>query len=230
MWIEISRKTIVDNLHKNYKINKDYFIITQKEEKEIIVLNKNLMFKPNQLFIKITSQCFKDICIRSHSKKGALMRKYCMDLDELFKKFHLEKIQHISNENDTLLNNQSKNKLKKDGGLYIWTNKINSGEFRIGYATDVYERINIHNSSNKNKIYPLVIIYSKYFIELEYLLKIALQKNLYRGEFYNCELKKLNYILDDIINFLNKYIDGCNIKKKILNILFIKKIQLLKKK
>ena len=61
-------------------------------------------------FIIITSRCFKDICIRSNTIKGNMMRKYYMELDELFKKFHLNKIKDISDENDYLLNNQSKNK------------------------------------------------------------------------------------------------------------------------
>lgn len=213
-WLSINRKTIIENLQKNYKIDEDYFMITQDEEKLCVILYKDIGFKPNQKFIKITSKCFKDICVRSNSNKGILMRKYYMELDDLFKKFHLDKIKDISEENDILLNNQSKNKLKKEEGLYLWTDKINSLEFRVGHATNVYERINIHNSSNKDKIYPIIIIYSKCFVELEYIFKIALKKYSYRGEFYKCSRKELNLVIKDIIKFLNKYNKNCNIKQE----------------
>ena len=65
------------------------------DEFKNIILYKNLDYKNNQKFIKITSNCFKDICIRSTTKKGSLMRKYYIELDELFKKFHLDKIENI---------------------------------------------------------------------------------------------------------------------------------------
>ena len=102
-------------------------------------------YKHNQKFIKITSKCFKDICIRSNSNKGNLMRKYYTELDELFKKFHIDTIQDVSNENEILLNNQSKNKLKNEEGLYIWYEDKHDLKYRIGKATNVYERIAIHN-------------------------------------------------------------------------------------
>jgi hypothetical protein len=119
-WIDINRKTIIENLQKNYKLNEDYFITTHADEFKNIILYKNLDSKHNQQFIKITSKCFKDICVRSNSNKGNLMRKYYSELDELFKKFHIDTIQDVSNENEILLNNQSKNKLKNEEGLSVY--------------------------------------------------------------------------------------------------------------
>ena len=213
-WIDINRKTIIENLQKNYKLNEDYFITTQSDEFQNIILYKNLDYKHNQKFIKITSKCFKDICVRSNSNKGNLMRKYYTELDELFKKFHIDTIQDVSNENKILLNNQSKNKLKNEEGLYIWYEDKQDLKYRIGKATNVYERIAIHNSSNENKIFPVIIVYSKCMLDIENMLKIGLRKYSYRGEFYKCSIKILNQTVQDVINFLNKYNKECNIKKE----------------
>jgi hypothetical protein len=213
-WIGINRKTIIENLQKNYKVNVDYFITTYEEELKHIIIYKNLNYKHNQKFIIITSKCFKDICVRSNTIKGNMMRKYYMELDELFKKFHFDKIKNISDENDYLLNNQSKNKLKNEEGIYIWNTSKNSSIFRIGKASNISERISQHNSSNYDKIFPKIIIYSKCSTELENMLKICLKKYSYRGEFYKCGYSKLNLIINDIIEFLNKYNKNCDVKKE----------------
>ena len=142
------------------------------------------------------------------------MRKYYSELDELFKKFHIDTIQDVSNENEILLNNQSKNKLKNEEGLYVWYEDKQDLKYRIGKATNVYERIAIHNSSNDDKIFPVIIVYSKCFLDIENMLKIGLRKYSYRGEFYKCSIKILNQTVQDVIKFLNKYNKEYNIKKE----------------
>ena len=150
-WININRKTMTENIQKNYKKDIDYFITNIDDEINCIKLYKKelLIFKPNQKYIKITQKCFKDICIKSSTPKGTLVRKYYMELDELFKKFHLNKIDDISSENEVLKNNQKigKKTIHEKEGIYVW-NKIKdkSTNHRIGRASNVYGRINDHNS------------------------------------------------------------------------------------
>jgi hypothetical protein len=74
-WLEINRKTMIANLQKNYKKDEDYFIISIEDEINCIKLysKKNLDFKINQKYIKITPKCFKDICIKSLTAKGMLV-------------------------------------------------------------------------------------------------------------------------------------------------------------
>jgi superfamily II DNA or RNA helicase len=87
-WIDINRKSMIENLKKNYKKNIDYYITTMNDELECIKIYKkdSLTFKPNQKYIKITYKCFKDICINSSSSIGKLFRKYYSELDEFINK------------------------------------------------------------------------------------------------------------------------------------------------
>ena len=42
-----------------------------------------------------------------------MVRKYYLELDDLFKKFHLNKINDMSEENEVLKNNQKENNKRK---------------------------------------------------------------------------------------------------------------------
>ena len=208
-WINVNRQSMIENLQKNYKINVDYFIISLDEEIECIRLYKkdSLIFKPNQKFIKITQKCFKDICIKSTTQKGVLIRKYYMELDDLFKKFHLNRIENMSEENEVLKNNQKNNKkiIYEKEGIYVW-NKIKdkSTNHRIGRSNNVYGRINDHNSSNVDKIFPELIVYVNYTEILENMLKFILEKYSYRGEFYTCDITIIENAITNICNFMKK--------------------------
>jgi len=65
-WLHINRKTMIANLQKNYKKEIDYFFVSIEDEISCIKLysKKNLDFKINQKYIKLTQKCFKDICIK----------------------------------------------------------------------------------------------------------------------------------------------------------------------
>jgi hypothetical protein len=148
-WLNINRKTLIANLQKNYKKDQDYFFVSIKDEIDCIKLysEKNLDFKINQKYIIITPKCFKDICIKSLTVKGSMVRKYYMELDDLFKKFHLNKLNDVSEENEVLKNNLKKHKKKiyDKEGIYVWK-KIKEGtnKHRIGRANNILGRINLH--------------------------------------------------------------------------------------
>jgi hypothetical protein len=207
-WLDINRQSMIENLQKNYKNDNDYFMTTFEDEINCIKLFKKeqLIFKSNQKYIKITQKCFKDICIKSSTAKGVLVRKYYMELDDLFKKFHLNQIEDISEENEVLKNNQ-KNKKKniyEKEGIYVWNKIKEKTNHRIGRSLNVYGRINDHNSSNIDKIVPELIIYINYSEQVENLLKFCLEKYSYRGEFYNCDIQIIEQKINNICNFLKK--------------------------
>ena len=126
--------------------------------------------------------------------------------NDLFKKFHLEKIDDISVENEVLKNNQKnkKNIIHEKEGIYAWTNIKNKKRHRIGRATNVYGRINDHNSSNADKIVPELIVYVNYSEQVENLLKFCLEKYSYRGEFYTCDIQIIEKTINNICLFLKK--------------------------
>lgn len=208
-WLNINRKTMIANLQKNYKEGQDFFYVSIDDEIDCIKLysEKNLDFKTNQKYIKITSKCFKDICIKSLTPKGTLVRKYYMELDDLFKKFHLNKINDVSEENEALKNNLKKNnkQIHNKEGIYIWKKiKEKTNKHRIGRSNNILGRLNDHNSSNIDKILPEIIVYTNYSEQFENLLKFSLEEFLYRGEFYECDIKIIEKNIHNIINFLKK--------------------------
>ena len=236
-WLNINRKTIIENLQKNYQVDIDYFFVSMEEEISCIKLysDKLLEFKVNQKYIKITQKCFKDICIKSLTPKGMLMRRYYIELDDLFKKFHLNKINDMSEENEVLKNNLKKNnkKIYDKEGIYVWKKiKEETNKHRIGRASNILGRINDHNSSNIDKIFPEIIVYANYSEQFENLLKYSLEQFLYRGEFYECDIKIIEKNIHTIINFLKKqnknFIVDNNIQKFFNN--KIKTINVIKSK
>ena len=218
-WLDVNRKTIIANIQTNYKKDTDYFFVSKEDEISYLKLysEKNLDLKSNQKYIKITQKCFKDICIKSLTPKGILVRKYYMDLDDLFKKFHLNKIDDMSGENEVLKNNQKKSnkKIYEEEGIYVWKIIKENDKHRIGRATNILGRINDHNSSNIDKIVPEIIVYANYSEQFENLLKYSLEKFLYRGEFYKCDIKIIEKNIRSIINFLKKQNEKFIISKQI---------------
>ena len=90
-WLNIRRDTMVTKITDKYTEFDDYYLTTMEDEKKHVKLYdlSELTFKPNQIFIKITSNCFKDICVLSSSEKGILVRLYYKKLDQMFQTFIL---------------------------------------------------------------------------------------------------------------------------------------------
>ena len=176
-WINIRRDTMITNILKNYKENDDYYFTTIDDEKKCVKIYDvdTLIFKKNQMYIKITSDCFKDICIKSSTENGKLVRSYYKSLDTLFQKFHLETIEDISSENEVLLNNQKIGKkiINEEEGIYVWNKIKDNTSYKIGRSTNLYKRIINHNSSNIDKTLIQIIIYTNYSILFENILKLA---------------------------------------------------------
>lgn len=208
-WLGLNRKTMVNNIKKNYEKNVDYFEITMDDEKMYVKLHDPtaLNFESNHAHIKITQKCFKNICIKSSTEKGRLMREYCMKLDDLFKKFHLDELKDMTEENELLKNNQKNNKkvIHNQEGIYVWKKiREKPNNYRIGRALNVYGRINDHDSSNIDKISPQLVVYVTHSDVVESMLKFCLEKCSYRGEFYTCDISVIEKSIMDICNFMKE--------------------------
>ena len=219
IWLGITRNTFIETMLAKFKKNQDYFIVSYEDEMRELKITSQFNYKKRltQKYYLITTNCFKEYCTRSLTNKGNLVRKYYFKLDELFKEFHLEYIEKFDAENKKLLNNQKKNdkKILGESGIYVWVNsEKNVDKYRIGCADNIYGRINQHNSSNVDKIYVKIIVYTKYYKIFEELLKIYLEKYLYRGEFYKCNILVIEKNIKSIVNFLKKTNNDCGFKIK----------------
>lgn len=208
-WLGIERNSFTKILWKQYILNTDYFVTTFEDEMEKVrVTNVNeYRKKNNQTYYLITTNCFKEYALKSTSEKGLMIRKYYIRLESIFKNFHIDYIKKANAENHKLLNNQrnSHSNISNDSGVYIWySHEYTATMFRIGCADNVHQRINQHNSSNVNKINVCVVIHTSRFKEFESLLKLALEKYLYRGEFYQCSIGYIHNAVQNCISFMKK--------------------------
>jgi phage anti-repressor protein len=201
-WINIRRDTMITNILNNYKENEDYYFTTIDDEKKCVKIYDvdTLIFKKNQMYIKITSDCFKDICIKSSTENGKLVRSYYKSLDKLFQKFHLETIEKLLLVKEALLNIDK-------GGIYIWKKqKDNTTHYRIGNAIDVYGNLNNDNIYNIYEIKPKIIIYTNYSDLFKKILKNIL-KQYRKGEIYVCSFNIMNNKINNLINFIENNIN-----------------------
>jgi hypothetical protein len=212
LWLNIKKHTIVESLKNNFKKDTDYYETSYDNEKDNIKLyNKNsLIYNKNYKYILLTTMCFRDICLRSLTKKGKIIRTYNIKIEDLFKDFHLNYINKLNKENEIILHNQKKIKLTHDEGIYVFREvNDNSNCHKLGKAEDIYGRIAQHNSSHKNKIIVEIIIYTKCSTQIEIFSKNCLENYLYRGEYYKCDMKIIENVIKDSIKLLKKYNANC---------------------
>jgi hypothetical protein len=194
--------------------NIDYFEVDSDDEiKELKIMNKNeFKIHHNLKYFLFTVECFKMYCLKSTTEKGELVRKYYSKLESLFRKFHLDYIQDSNQKEQILLNNQrnSKSKYKSEEGIYCWS-KIGDkdGYYRIGRASDIYNRLSQHDSSNADKIFVHDVKYVKCSEMIETNVKNFLDYYKYRGEFYDCDINMIKNVFDDTIEMMKKYNSAC---------------------
>jgi len=122
LWLGVNKNTLLESLRLNFKLNKDYFETSYENEKNNIKLydKKKYILNKNQKYILLTTTCFRDICLRSITKKGKIIRTYNIKIEDLFKDFHLNYISKLVKENEIILHNQKKIKLTHDEGIYVF--------------------------------------------------------------------------------------------------------------
>ncbi len=217
LWLNVKKHTITESLTDNFKKNIDYFETSYENEKEHIKLfNKEKLTKNrNNKYILLTTTCFRDICLRSTTNKGKIIRTYNIKIEDLFKDFHLNYINKLNKENEIILHNQKKIKLTHDEGIYVFRESDDDVDtHKVGKAEDIYGRIAQHNSSHKNKIIVELIVYTKCSSQIEILSKNCLSDYLYRGEYFKCDINIIENVIKDSIKLLKKYNSKCNCKNK----------------
>lgn len=213
LWLDVKKHTITESLTINFKKNIDYFETSYENEKEHIKLfdKEKLVKNGNYKHILLTTTCFRDICLRSITKKGKIVRTYNIKIEDLFKDFHLNYISKLGKENEIILHNQKKIKLTHNEGIYVFRESNDDiDSHKLGKAEDIYGRIAQHNSSHKNKIIVELIIYTKCSSQIETFSKNCLSNYLYRGEYFKCDIKLIENVIKDSIKLLKKYNSDCN--------------------
>jgi phage anti-repressor protein len=165
---EISRgkESIVKLLKKHHEIDDDYKILNEDEYKLCSApragqnnkdeLNNNEEKKggSNRTYILMNSDCFKNICMLVGTDKSKEIKKYYIEVEQIFK-FYLKYTLEFKNyelEKSKLIKNIyiNKTELKLDSILYLITtiNKAKENIFKFGSTVNEKSRKTSYNTGN----------------------------------------------------------------------------------
>ncbi len=111
-WLDTDKSDLKKVLIKNFEENYDY---TEKKLTKATGAKSN-----NYIEIKISADCFKELCMISQTQKAKEVRKYFLEMEKIVKRYY-EMIQEKINEELGLVKKNQKPsvKKKKSGVVYI---------------------------------------------------------------------------------------------------------------
>jgi phage anti-repressor protein len=207
-WLKTDKNDLKKVLVKHFEENYDYTIkkLTKKHGAKT----------NNYIDIKISSSCFKELCMISQTAKAKEVRKYYLELEKIVKKYN-KLIEESLYEKIGLLKENKKVKKHDVGGVIYIIEALNvsKGEklFKLGKTGDLEKRIKTYNTGNANNVKILFKIYVKDMDSVETCVKKALQKYQYRQnkEVYEIDInmiksivKKCDEFADELKSLLEK--------------------------
>jgi len=206
-WLDVQKahlkRLLIDKFEKDY----DYII------KEMKVKNKNGRGANYVELIKITPDCFKELCMLSQTAKAKEVRKYYLTIEKLMKKYHELIEEKLYKHLGLLKTNQKPKTYKKGGVIYIVTAQNTDGIslYKIGKSMNMTKRLKSYNTGNANDIEPLFIIQVKDIDKVEGCVKNLVKEYQYRKykEVYEIDL----HVLKKVCNMCDELVDWINGKK-----------------
>ena len=200
-WLETRKETLKEVLIKNFEKNFDYV------EKKLT--KKDGAKTNNYIDIKISSTCFKELCMISQTVKAKEVRKYFLEMEKIVKKYY-KIIEEKLYEEIGLLKENQKNKKHKVGGVIYIIEALNSADgnklYKLGKTGDLEKRIKTYNTGNANNIKILFKIYVDDISSIETCAKKALEKFKYRSnkEVYEIDIEMIKAIVKKCDDFANE--------------------------
>lgn len=220
-WLNVRKDHLKRLLIKNFEKEYDYIInkttIKHVKDKKVSTMNK----------ILITSNCFKEICMLSQSKKAKEVRKYFIEMEKLISRYY-ETIKDEMYKKIGLLKINQKPKINTKGGIIYILKALNTEEtlYKLGKTNNLKNRLKTYNSGNANSVEPIFILKVGDIDSVENCIKNACKKFQYRKykEVYEIDLKVLKEVIikcEDLSNSVSKAFDEMkkkDVKTKILNL------------
>ena len=211
-WLEIRKENLKRILISKFEKNYDY-----TETK----LTKKTAQTNNYIEIKITPQCFKELCMISQTKKAKDVRKYFLEMEKLVRRFHEDIQKKILTQVGKLKTNQ-KGKINLIGGyVYVFetpdtdltirkVNGVIEAEekklHKLGKSEGLDNRFKVYNTGVANKLYPIVRVKVTDIHAVEKCTKDALVLYKYRKykEIYDASPK----FIEDLIKNCKVYLEA----------------------
>ena len=171
------------------KFEKNYDYTEEKLTKTSGKTNANRYYE-----IKITPQCFKELCMLSQTKKAKDVRKYFLEMEKLVRQFHEDIQKKILKQVGKLKTNQ-KGKMNLVGGyVYVFetpdtdltirmVNGVLEAEekklYKLGKSEGLDDRFKVYNTGVANKLEPIIKVKVKDIHAVEKCAKSALDQKRY---------------------------------------------------
>ena len=180
-WLSTRKDHLKDILLDNFEEEFDY-IITKLTKKDGAKSN-------NYVEIKISPQCFKEICMISQTKKAKEVRKYFLEMEKLVKRYYEVIDEYLNEQLELYKKNQKPKPKNKKGNVVYILEAMNVGTtlikfakklYKIGKTKDMDDRIKKYNTGNANDVDYIFRVYVKDKDAVENCIKIALKDHRYR--------------------------------------------------
>lgn len=195
------KKILVDNFDEDY----DYTI------KKVKVKQKNGNGLSTRHDIKVSSNCFKELCMLSQTPKAKEVRKYFIEMEKLVNKYYLSIKKDMYKQIGVLKDNQ-KGKINIKGGVIYILEAQNSQVtlYKLGKTKNLKKRLQTYNTGNANDVKPIFIMKVSDIDSVESCIKNACSKFKYRKykEVYEIDIDVLKKIInkcDELIRLTERY-------------------------
>lgn len=222
-WFDVQKNHLKRLLKKNFKIMDDY------TEEKILVKNKNrgANFVSK---IMLTPDCFKELCMLSHTEKAKGVRKYYIVAEGLLRD-HFEQIINDLNKELGLIKNNIKKPMEIIGGHIYILKAMNTNQkdmFKLGNSNDMKKRLRVYNTGNANNIDLLFLMKVDNINMVEGCIKNLAREYQYKKnkEVYNIDFEFLKHLCIKCKNFIKQ------LEKEFINntVNTKSKIKMMKKK
>jgi phage anti-repressor protein len=189
-WLQSRKDELFRTLKRSYIQNIDYNV-TQTRSK-----NGGNHYK----LVMLTIDCFKRLCMRSHSKKAEEVRTYFIELDDFITHYSDQISDGIVRDIEKVARKIRKNP-RADGPGYVYAIRASNKIIKFGETKDLIARLRAYNTGRVDDVQLLYAFKTNDRRRVEACVKGLIESKRYKK-------KKELYEID--INILKKIVQGCD--------------------
>lgn len=194
-WLKVHEWALKDTIYRSYKKDIDYIIDQQQTNG-----------RPQQ-DIYLTVDCFKEVCMKSNSKRGELVRKYFIMIENAYREYLFGAIRNRRRfDNEDYGDKKYQNK-KYPLGNCVYIIRIDySGamSYRIGLTKNLSRRLSEHRRTFSGNV--KLILYKYY--EYNEFLESCIHRFLHKGRKRN-DNDNLVEIFESDVPIIIKLLSAC---------------------
>lgn len=218
-WLNVQKGHLKRLLVSHFSERYDYVITTIKKK------NENGPGSNYVENIKITPDCFKELCMLSQTAKAKEVRQFYLSIEKLIRKYYKHIEEKLYSKINLLESNQKPKVVVKGGVIYFFEalnyikiSDLENSMYKIGKTTNEEKRFIRYNTENVNNVKPLFILEVDDIHKTEACIKNLLRDFQYRKhkEIYQINMDTLKMVFvncDKLVSGFKKYIDNNDTKK-----------------